>query len=144
MAEKEIFALSDKSVFPTDELIFSLIGIRKVFWQEILEKISAKHNDVSYSWNYYMDGHQWLFKYTHKKKTVFWGAIVDTGEFRFTFYFGDKAESAINSSSLPPEIIADFNTAHRFGKLRPISILVNSEQDVDSVLKIADIKIKLK
>jgi hypothetical protein len=144
MAEKETFALSDKSVIPTDELIFSLIGNRKVFWQKIIETISARHSDVSYSWNYYMDGHQWLFKFMHKKKTVFWGAVVSTGEFRSTFYFGDKAESAISNSSLSPEVIANFNTAQRFGKLRPISILVNSESDVETVLKLSDIKIKLK
>jgi hypothetical protein len=144
MAEKEVFALYDKSVIPTDEIVFSIIGYRKVFWHEILENLSSKYEGVSYSWNYYNDGHQWLFKFIHKKKTVFWGAIVNTGEFRFTFYFGDKAESSINTSSLSPEIIGDFKTAQRFGKLRPISILVNTYSDVDSVLKLADIKIKLK
>jgi hypothetical protein len=144
MAEKEILALSDKSVVPTDELIFSIIGDRKVFWQEILQKISSKYDNISYDWNYYIDGHQWLFKFSHKKKTVFWGAIVNTGEFRFSFYFGDKAENDINESSISPKIISDFKTAQRYGKLRAISLLVNSPSDVDTVLKLADIKIRQK
>jgi hypothetical protein len=144
MVEKETLALSDKSIVPTEEVIFSIIGARKVFWKDILESITSKFKNVSYGWNYYNDGHQWLFKLVYKKKTIFWGAIVSTGEFRVTFYFGDKAEGAIRESSLSNDIINNFTMAQRFGKLRPISFHVNSPSDVDTVLKLTDIKINLK
>ena len=144
MSAKEIFALPDKTNVPTDDLIFSLIGERKLLWQKILTTVSEKYQNISWSWNYYIDGKQWLFKLVQKKKTIFWAAILNTGSFRVTFYFGDKAEQIIESGNLPETIKDDFRTGKRYGKIRAISILVNSEEDVTNVLKVADIKIKLK
>ncbi len=143
MAEKEILALSDRLVQPTDELIFSLIGERKIYWQKILGRISEEYKNITWSWNYYNDGKQWLFKLVQKKKTIFWGAILTTGAFRITFYFGDKAEPTINASGLPQSVKEGFKTAKKYGAIRPVTLLVSSDADVDIVLKLAEIKHKL-
>lgn len=143
MAEKELLALSDSSVEPTDDLIFSLIGERKIFWQKILNRISEEYENITWSWRYYNDGKQWLFKLVQKKKTIFWGAILASGAFRITFYFGDKAEPIINGSSLPQNIKDGFRAAKKYGSIRPVTMLVNSEEDVNTVLSLAEIKNKL-
>jgi hypothetical protein len=144
MAENEVLAFPDKSIVPTDELIFSIIGERKELWQWILKSVSEKYKDVSWSWNYYNDGKQWLFKLVQKKKTFFWGAILKTGDFKITFYFGDLGEPLIMAADLPQKMKDDFRTGKRYGKIRAISILVKTEDDADNVLKVADIKSKLK
>lgn len=144
MAEEEILALSNKTIVPGEELIFSIIGTNKVYWQHILKTISENHKNVTWGWNYYNDGKQWLFKVVQKKKTLFWGAIVVTGDFRLTFYFGDKAEPAINGSDLPEKIREGFRTAKRYGAIRPISLIVKSDEDVEIILKLVDIKASLK
>ena len=144
MAEKEVLAFPDKSIVPTDELIFSIIGERQALWQWILKSVSEKYKDVSWSWNYYNDGKQWLFKVLQKKKTLFWGTVLKAGDFKNTFYFGDKAEPVIEASDLPRKIKDDFKTGQRYGKIRAISILVKTQEDADNVLKVADIKSKLK
>jgi len=143
MAENEIIVLSDKSVIPTDEYIFSLIGERKVHWQKIVKFAADNYEDVSGSWNYYNDGKQWLFKLVRKKKTVFWASIV-TDAFRVTFYFGDKAQSLITGSDLPERIKEEFKTAKRYGAIRPITITVFEHSDVENVLKLIVIKNKIK
>lgn len=140
--EKEIFAFPDPSIPPDDELIFSIIGEKKRFWQKILQRVSESHKDISWSWNYYKDGRQWLFKLIRKKKTLFWAAVLKSGDFRITFYFGDPAEPMIMDAELPQKMKDDFRTGKRYGKIRAISILVNSDEDVDNVLKVADIKSK--
>lgn len=144
MAEKELLALSNPSVYPSDDLVFSLIGGKKVFWQKILKHILENNKDISWTWNYYNDGKQWLFKLVQKKKTIFWAAILATGEFRITFYFADKAEPLIYGSDLPQDVKENFKTAKKYGLIRPATQLINSETDVESVLKLAEIKIKLK
>lgn len=144
MAEKDILALSDASVIPTDEIVFSHIGERKILWKKMLEGISGQHKNISWNWNYYNDGHQWLFKLVQKKKTILWGAILSTGEFRITFYFADKAMPFIDESDLPPGIKEDFRTAKKYGQIRPVTLLVNSDDDVDIIFKLADIKVRLK
>jgi hypothetical protein len=143
MAEIEKRVLSDKSVIPTDEYIFSLIGNNKLHWKRIMDHVSENYNDTSGSWNYYNDGKQWLFKMVRKKKTIFWSSIIDK-TFRITFYLGNKAEAIIENSDLPQPVKDEFKTAKRYGLIRPVTFIINSETDVDNVLKLIAIKAKMK
>jgi hypothetical protein len=143
MDEKEKMVLSDKSVVPTDDYIFSLIGDNKTHWIRIMSYAKENYKDISGSWNYYNDGKQWLFKLVQKKKTIFWGGILkDT--FRITFYFGDKAESLIDGSDLPQMMKDEFKTARRYGLIRAITIRVFNSSDVDNILKLIEIKYKVR
>jgi hypothetical protein len=141
MEEKPV--LSDKSIIPTDDYIFSIIGERKTHWLRIMNFLSQNYPDSSGSWNYYNDGKQWLFKYVHKKKTIFWSGIL-TDTFRITFYLGNKAETIIEKSDLPHDIKEEFKTAKRYGLIRPVSFIVRDKADVDNVLKMIDLKSKIK
>ena len=143
MAENEKIVLSDKSMIPTDDYIFSIIGERKVYWVTIMKYLSENYPDSAGSWNYYNDGKQWLFKLVHKKKTVFWSSIL-TDTFRITFYLGNKAETIIENSNLPQSVKEEFKTAKRYGLIRPVSFIIRDKTDVDNVLKMIDIKTKLK
>lgn len=105
--------------------------------------LSQNYPDSSGSWNYYNDGKQWLFKYVHKKKTIFWSGIL-TDTFRITFYLGNKAETIIEKSDLPHDIKEEFKTAKRYGLIRPVSFIVRDKADVDNVLKMIDLKSKIK
>jgi hypothetical protein len=143
MDEKEKLVLSDKSVIPADDYIFSIIGERKTYWQKIMNYASQNYKDSTGSWNYYNDGKQWLFKLVNKKKTIFWaGILADT--FRVTFYFGDKAEPLIIESDLPEKIKNEFISAKRYGAIRAISIKMYDNTDVDNVLKLIVIKHRIK
>jgi hypothetical protein len=143
MEEKEKPVLSDKSGIPTDDYIFSIIGERKVHWLTIMKYLAENYPDAAGSWNYYNDGKQWLFKLVRKKKTVFWSSIL-SDTFRITFYLGNKAETIIESSDLPQSIKEEFKTAKRYGSIRPVTIKIMDKTDVDNILKMIDIKTKLK
>lgn len=143
MAENEKMVLSDKSVIPTDDFIFSIIGERKVHWLRIMNYLSENYPDASGSWNYYNDGKQWLFKFVRKKKTVFWSSIL-TDTFRITFYLGNKAEPIIENSDLPVSVKEEFKTAKRYGLIRPVTFIIRNESDVDNILEMINIKVKLK
>jgi len=68
--------------------------------------------------------------------------LIDT--FRITFYLGNKAESVIENSDLPVSIKEEFKTAKRYGLIRPVTLIIRNEEDVDNVLKMIVIKVKLK
>jgi hypothetical protein len=143
MAEKEEMILSDRQVEPTDEYLFSILGEKKVLWQDIISYAKDNFKDISGVWNYYNDGKQWLYKLSQKKKTIFWGGVFkDT--FRITFYFSDKVEPLLENSDLPVKIKEDFKSVKRYGLIRPISNKIYSEEDAENVKKLIDIKIKLK
>src|SRR5674476_809495 len=84
MADKEEILLTDKLIYPADDYIFSIIGDKKIFWQNIMNHMADNYKDSSGEWNFYNDGKRWLFKMIHKKKTIFWAAIL-TNTFRITF-----------------------------------------------------------
>lgn len=143
MKEKENLIFADPEAKPTDDLIFSIIGERKAHWKSIMEHLQQNYPDSVGEWNYYKDGKRWLFKMTRKKKTVFWGGIFED-TFRITFYFGNKAESIIETSDLPQLIKDGFKNAQKYGAIRPVSIKVLEHLDVETVLKLIAIKSKLK
>ena len=143
MDEIEKLVLSDRNVEPSDTLLSSLLGEKMSLWNRLNNEISLRHLNSSGSWNYYNDGKQWLYKMVQKKKTLFWAAIhADT--FRITFYFGDKAETVINESDLPASIKDNFKTAKRYGAIRPVSLKIMNGEDLEFVLKLTEIKSKLK
>jgi hypothetical protein len=143
MSEKENLLLSDKQIYPTDELIFSIIGNKKIFWQTIMNHMSNNFRDSLGQWNFYNDGKRWLFKMVYKKKTIFWAGII-TDTFRITFYLGNKAEAIIENSDLPQGIKEEFKTAKKYGLIRPVTFIVNDQTAVDNVLKMISIKSKIK
>jgi hypothetical protein len=143
MASTEDILLTDKTIYPTDEIIFSNIEDKKIYWKQIMNSMAVNYKDSEGVWNFYNDGKRWLFKMVNKKKTIFWAAILK-GTFRITFYFGGKAEPIIESSDLPLKIKDGFKTAKRYGLIRPVSFLINESEDVDNVIKLIEIKHKLK
>jgi hypothetical protein len=143
MSEKDNILLSDKNIFPTDEIIFSLTGENRIYWQQIMNYMADKYLDSKGEWNFYNDGKRWLFKMVNKKKTIFWAAIL-SGTFRVTFYFGNKAESVIDASDLPQSIKDGFRSVKRYGLIRPVTLLVNNITDVENVIKLIAIKHQIK
>lgn len=139
----EPIVLTDPNVQPTDELVFSIIGENSVYWEKLVEYLYEKHLNVTEEWRFYNDGKSWLYKALQKKNTIYWiGVIKDT--FRVTFWFGDKAEPMIEASSLTESIKNEFRTAKHYGKIRAISIEMRSPEDFENVVKLIDLKVKLK
>ncbi|MBN1597709.1 MAG: DUF3788 family protein [Bacteroidales bacterium] len=132
--------LNDKSVKPTDEIIFSIIGDKELLWKQILSYVYDNNKDISEEWKYYNDGKSWLFRVFKKKKTLFWIRILkDT--FRIAFWFGDKLEPIILESELPDNIKSEFKNAKRFNKSRCIYIDMEDSGDFENVKKLTDIKV---
>ena len=133
----------DKNVRPSEESVFSDIADKKEFWIDLMNHISENFKDSEGHWNYYNDGKRWLYKQVYKKKTLFW-ITVYPGTFRVTFYFGDKAEPVIGSSSLSENIKDNFKTGPRYGKIRGISVQVDNKDDIIQIKELISIKSKLK
>lgn len=135
--------LNDKNIIPTDELIFSVIGDKKILWQRIMQYLAGNYSDISGSWNYYNDGKQWLYKLMRKKKTIFWAGLFDD-TLRVTFWLSDKAGPLVEASMLPPSLKFEFINAKKYGLIRGVTILLNEQADADNVLTLVSIKLKIK
>jgi len=143
MAEKVNLMFSDKQIIPTDDHIFSIIGIKKELWLGIMKYMQDNYEGSMGEWKYYNDGKRWLFKMVRKKKTIFWISVLEN-TFRITFWFPDRAEPVLDESDLPERIKAEFKTSKKYGSTRALSIIMNDTGDVDNVLKLIEIKVKMK
>jgi hypothetical protein len=135
--------LSDKNQFPTEEIIFSHIGKSKKLWESIFNYIHTNYPDLSEQWRYYNDGKSWLMKVTKKAKTIFWLSIIPES-FRITFYFGDKAESAIMQSKISDKLKSQFKDGKKYGKIRGLRLIMNKKQNVEFAKELISIKLIIK
>jgi hypothetical protein len=139
----EPVVLTDPFIIPNEVLVFSIIGDKSILWQGIISYLHDNHSDISEVWRFYNDGKCWLFRTLKKKKTIFWIGVID-GTFRITFWLGDKASPLIAQSDLPGKIKDDFENAKSYKIGRALSIKMEDKTDMDSVIKLIGIKLKIK
>jgi len=135
--------LSDKTQFPTEEIIYSLIGKSKQLWLSLFEYIHKNHPDFTKEWRYYNDGKSWLMKVQRKSKTIFWLSILKDS-FRITFYLTDKADKAMDSSTISNELKEQFKNGKSFGKIRGVTITFKNKKDVEYAKSLIGIKLSIK
>ena len=135
--------LSDKTQFPTDEIIYSHLGKTKDIWISFFEYLHNDHPDIISEWRYYNDGKSWLMKNTQKKKTVFWLSI-QKGFFRTTFYFTDRAAKAIADSTIPAEMKKEFKDGKHYGKIRGLTVVFRYKKDIETAKALLAIKLSVK
>jgi hypothetical protein len=134
--------LKDPTVHPTDEIVFSFIGEKKVLWEMLHQKLNDEHKDISADWRYYNDGKSWLYRGLKKDKIIFWVGVFQD-YFNVTFYLSKKAEELIANSELPVKMKQDFEDT-KDQKFRAIQVAVSNEADIDNILKLVKIKLKVK
>lgn len=141
MAVTEELPLKNKDVYPSDEVIFSIIGDKKIVWQGIMDHICKNYPDSAGEWRYYNDGKQWLFKMVRRKKTIFWTGLIKN-TFRITFYFSEKNAYLIEESDLPQSVRDNYKSSVSPGKITPITTEISGTPDMDMILKLIDLKVK--
>lgn len=138
----EPIVLTDPNVQPTEELIYSIIGKNSIYWQQIIHYLYDNYSDITEQWRFYNDGKSWLYRALRKKKTIYWiGILNDT--FRISFYLSDKAELMIEESSLSDKIKEEFADT-KLKKFRAVTVEMHTAEDLENVLKLIEIKLKLK
>ena len=133
--------LANKSVEPTEDMIFSIIGEKKLVWKQTMSYLYDNYTDISEIWKYYNDGKSWLFRTLKKKKTIFWINILDD-TFRIAFYFADRLEPIILNSELSESLKTEYKGAKRFNKSRCIYIDIQDTGDFQEIKKLIDLKLE--
>jgi len=133
--------LSDESVQPNEELIFSIIGEKEIIWKQTMSYLYDNNPDISEVWKFYNDGKSWLFRTLQKKKTIFWISILED-TFRIAFYFAERLEPNILQSNLPDTIKLEYHHAKTFNKSRCIYIDIQDSGDFQNIKMLIDLKMK--
>ncbi len=135
--------LNDKNIYPDDEVLALHLGSAKKAWDSFMDLLKTDYPLLSTEWRYYNDGKRWLCKTTKKTKTICWISVWEKF-FRVTFYFGKKAEEAINNSALDEKLKAQFLNYEGKLKIRPITIFVKKKSDLKILMTLIELKEKTK
>lgn len=139
----ETLLLREQHVSPTKEVIKNALGDSYLVYEKLIEIITDTNYGLVTIWNYYKDGKAWLCKVCYKKKTIFWLSVWDKF-FKTAFYFTEKHRLGIAELDIEEKIKEDFSRKKTIGKLIPLVINMEREEQIKDVIKVIEYKMKLK
>jgi len=135
----DIPILVDEKIEPIDSVLKNVLKSTYVIYKTLIEEITSKDYDLTVEWKYYKDGKSWLCKVTNKKRTVFWLSAWNE-YFKVTFYFTEKFDKEIEKSGISKNNIKQYFENKSIGKLKPVTITVNSNEALIDVKKLIHIR----
>lgn len=139
----ETILLRDQQIPPTAEVLSESLGTVYSVYEALLKAITSADFNLVVEWNYYKDGKAWLCKVSFKKKTIFWLSVWDN-HFKVSFYFTEKTKGEIETLDISDQIKKDFGQSKSIGKLIPLTLMIENEEQLPDLLKIVACKKRLK
>jgi hypothetical protein len=140
---KERPILKDPNIFPSAEVLKDALGKSYTAYEKLMAAITDESVGLDPQWNYYKDGGAWLCKIVHKKTTVIWLSVWETG-FKLAFYFNERTAPGVYDLDIPQDIKDRFTQASEGKKFKPLVLEVGEEIDMGVVMKIVEYKKKAK
>jgi len=135
----EVQLLREQEIFPSREVLQDILGKVYDVWAELETIVMQGELALTLEWNYYRDAKSWLCKVCNKKKTVFWLSVWE-GFFKAGFTFTEKHLKGIADLDISEQIKEDFYRAKPFGKLLPMGINIDRQEQLVDLLKIVKFK----
>jgi len=135
--------LREPEIFPSKEVLKDVLGKVYDVLEELESRLTQNEFALTLDWHYYNDGKSWLGKVCHKKKTVFWLSVWD-GYFKTTFFFLERHLESIAALDISEQIKEEFCRTKSVGKLLPMLISINRQEQLADLLKVVEFKKKAK
>ena len=135
----EVLLLREQEIFPSREVLQDVLGKVYDVWAKLETRVTQGELALTLDWNYYRDGKAWFCKVCHKKKTVFWLSVLE-GFFKTAFYFTEKHLKGIADLDISEQIKEDFCRMKPIGKLLPMVICIEKQEQLVDLLKIVKFK----
>jgi len=135
----EELLLKEQEIYPSEEVLKNVLGQVYVVWAEFETQVIQGEFSLTLDWNYYKDQKSGLCKVCHKKKTIFWLSVWEVF-FKTTFYFTEKHLEGIADLEITEQIKEDFCRTKPVGKLLPMLISIDKQEQLPDLLKIVKFK----
>lgn len=141
--DNDTILLREKEIEPTDKVLENALGKELfIIYQELIE-IFTNEFSLETQWRFYKDGKAWLCKIVYKKKTILWLSIWE-GYIKTGFYFTEKTGIGVLELDIDNKIKAEFEQAKPVGKLIPLIMDINQENQIEDLKEIIKYKKALK
>lgn len=129
----------EKLVKPDQKQLSYALGKTYEIVEGIFEYIREKYPDINDEWKYYNKKSGWIYKVFSKKRCILYIVPLD-GNFLIAFILGDKATDKVVASNLPDDIKHTLVNEKRHMEGRVLHIEVKSKGDLETIIKLIDIK----
>jgi hypothetical protein len=131
--------LDDKSKQPNDKDLTEVLGRTKQLWDELVTYAVKKYKPVTQEWIYSGKNYGWALRLKDKKRPIYY--LVPCQRYLLcAFVFGQKATEAARKSTLSKDVLKTINEARVYAEGRGFRLEVKKKQDVNTMKKLADIK----
>ena len=132
-------AFDDKTQEPQHQELSAALGQTAGLWAKLISNIGARFGPLAEDWVFSGKKWGWALRLKHKKRAVLY-MTPSEGFFYAGFAFGQKAVDAAHESDLSATILEVIDSAQKYAEGRAVRLEVRSEDDVRSVVQLADIK----
>ena len=132
-------ALDDKSSEPDRATLLETLGRSGALWEALLDHLAAEYQPLSEKWNFSGEKYGWSFQAKKKKRTILY-LIPCKKHFLAAFVLGEKAVKAAHESDLPENMLATIDGAPKYAEGRGARFEVRTKKDLESIKKLAAIK----
>jgi len=132
--------LGNPNVFPSEEVIESLLGKNFRLWKSFFAMIGKDFPDLEQEWRYYRDGNLWLMKIQRKKKTVAWLSVEDS-TFLTTFYIAARHSDLVEALSILEELKDQYRGNGKTTK--GITVRYGKNADIETAKKLIALKVSI-
>ncbi|MBS4057729.1 MAG: DUF3788 family protein [Bacteroidales bacterium] len=142
-SNNETLLLREKEIEPSNEVLENVLGKELfIIYQELIKLFTDEFN-LEPQWQFYKDGNAWLCKVVFKKKTILWLSIwkdyIKTG-----FYFTDQTGIGVLELGIDNKIKEAFEVAKPIGKLIPLVLDINQQEQIKDLKEVVRYKKGLK
>lgn len=132
-----------EEVTPTEKVLEEALGKDIFDVYLMLMQIIESGFQLEIQWRFYKDGKAWLCKVIDKKKTIFWLSIWDRF-IKISFYFTEKTRWGIYDLQINNQIKDKFKKVEVIGKLIPLILDIEKEDELADLAEIIKYKKNLK
>jgi hypothetical protein len=129
----------EKGSCPAKREIAETLGKAAVLWDRLHADLSAEYGPLAEKWTFSKKTNRWSLQLRQKKRTILY-MIAGQGVLIVAFALGEKACAVAQSSGLPAPVLEVIEKAQRFPEGRGVWLEVRFKKDLESIKKLAAVK----
>jgi len=133
--------LLDKTTEPDERKVVELLDDKALLWVNLKTFLTENIGSVKEEWKFYSAKSGWTMKVLLVKRNLFF-MKPEESTFLIAYVFGDKAVNEVEKSNLPENIKTELTEAKKYMEGRGLRVYVKTNDDLEIVKKLVEIKVK--
>lgn len=129
----------DKQHQPEDSDLSEALAETQRFWDDLKSTMAENFQPLSADWGFAGKKWGWSLRLKQKARTILY-LTPRSGHFVVGFALGQKAVDAAHATDLPQPVLDVIEAAPKYAEGRGVRLEVRTEDDLRSVVRLADVK----